>query len=1242
MNADDEICRVCRCEGAPDSPLFHPCKCTGSIRYVHQECLVEWLGHSKKTHCELCKAKFEFTKVYSESMPRTIPFTILCRKLASTLKQRVIFFTRVLLTFFCWTVLLPLIFKHVWNLNFKIGDTYTIHARNKTFTAPQKPGYFESISQITSSPRLNTLIANTAEGQVLTFVVTFILITAFLVREWVLQNAVQVADELQGQQFENVNQNNQAQAAAAAAQNLREVREARQRLAMVMEHLRERQEQRNLELQRNGSFEEIERARQRFALLGDNIREPQEEENDVDVDEIFNRQQLNQPALDLNDANSSNSVPVEFNSLHSQNVDYRDEVDSLRPQFNVDEQSSISHSSNASENIVDGAVTQANGIESDFTRVDHEPIIVNNDDENGNNESENEEVIEEDNLNRNVIAEAQNQVVADEERNAVARAAQIAEADDADDFDGILEFLGLRGPITGFLQNCLVIAFVVSVFLTTAVGIPYMSGRLMVEWILFIIHRPTFILRFILSFVNILFDWTVGGAFNIVKILTKLPLLSTVFVKLKLQGIFSSSFQQVSNNMYSWIYDHVFSSSDHAYESLIYYMKTGHKQVVQSFSIFPVFRVCQMFAVILKDFVENYSNRPVDRVFTTLIGYCMFTFLGISYLNRKQFLFNDPQIRNVELAFREVLRQCGSIAKFGIIFSIELVVFPIFCGILLSMCLIGTFKKLAAENLLNVMTVYPAQSIFLAWFIGITFMFEFAVFISMVRKIVRPGVLYFLRDPNDPQFHPIREILEKPMLFQLKKIGFSAILYFAFIIGCVGSVIHLLKSTGIIFPIEFTTKPAVFEAPIDLLALEILIFLSIKLFKPLELTRSFWRTLVSTFCRCLRLSSYVMGQRYSDEEGYYPKQYFSFLRRIISKPSDTENQDDGDKQKAKKDFVQDGFFLWCPSKDVVPVRQGAMLIPVTENGYEIFGEKKKVEENADYTITYAPSNFYKRLIALLLFCWICSTLVTVLLVFVPLSLGRAIYAWCFPNVVKHDFYAYAIGFYSISFPMYAIHASVKFLKLDYLRSLMNKLNLKIVMRSLVMALKYLLLAFLGIFILPLLLGAIWELYVAIPFRTIFNRGTLALDAFQNWVIGLFMLRMIYFTATSNEERFVSRLFQDAFRDRWTNPQILPLLKNVLIPFTSALIAAVVLPSVFTYVTYPFLSSIFPSASKTLMYRLMHPIFLALLGLALLGRRFVETSSKWSQGIRDDLYLVGTRLHNFGESAPPAISESAEK
>ena len=48
---DPDTCRICRGEGSKEEPLFYPCKCSGSIKFVHQSCLMEWLYHSQKKHC---------------------------------------------------------------------------------------------------------------------------------------------------------------------------------------------------------------------------------------------------------------------------------------------------------------------------------------------------------------------------------------------------------------------------------------------------------------------------------------------------------------------------------------------------------------------------------------------------------------------------------------------------------------------------------------------------------------------------------------------------------------------------------------------------------------------------------------------------------------------------------------------------------------------------------------------------------------------------------------------------------------------------------------------------------------------------------------------------------------------------------------------------------------------------------------------------------------------------------------
>ncbi|NXI92546.1 MARH7 ligase, partial [Psophia crepitans] len=63
---EGDLCRICQMPSASsDNLLIEPCKCTGSLRYVHQECMKKWLqskinsGSSLEavTTCELCKEK---------------------------------------------------------------------------------------------------------------------------------------------------------------------------------------------------------------------------------------------------------------------------------------------------------------------------------------------------------------------------------------------------------------------------------------------------------------------------------------------------------------------------------------------------------------------------------------------------------------------------------------------------------------------------------------------------------------------------------------------------------------------------------------------------------------------------------------------------------------------------------------------------------------------------------------------------------------------------------------------------------------------------------------------------------------------------------------------------------------------------------------------------------------------------------------------------------------------------------
>ncbi|XP_029706479.1 uncharacterized protein marchf1 isoform X2 [Takifugu rubripes] len=57
-DSEMEVCRICHCEGDDDCPLIMPCRCTGSLSFVHQGCLNQWIKSSDTRCCELCKFDF--------------------------------------------------------------------------------------------------------------------------------------------------------------------------------------------------------------------------------------------------------------------------------------------------------------------------------------------------------------------------------------------------------------------------------------------------------------------------------------------------------------------------------------------------------------------------------------------------------------------------------------------------------------------------------------------------------------------------------------------------------------------------------------------------------------------------------------------------------------------------------------------------------------------------------------------------------------------------------------------------------------------------------------------------------------------------------------------------------------------------------------------------------------------------------------------------------------------------------
>jgi E3 ubiquitin-protein ligase MARCH6 len=136
-----------------------------------------------------------------------------------------------------------------------------------------------------------------------------------------------------------------------------------------------------------------------------------------------------------------------------------------------------------------------------------------------------------------------------------------------------------------------------------------------------------------------------------------------------------------------------------------------------------------------------------DRFWAILAGYTTLCVLGALYV-RKGTPFSTSQIgREWEASIIDLLNQAGGVMKVILIISIEMLAFPLYCGLLLDAALLPLFEDATLMSRIHFTLKSPLTSIFVHWFVGTCYMFHFALFVSMCRKIMRKGVLCKFQNP---------------------------------------------------------------------------------------------------------------------------------------------------------------------------------------------------------------------------------------------------------------------------------------------------------------------------------------------------------------------------------------------------------------------------------------------------------------------------------------------------------------
>ncbi|KAF9893385.1 hypothetical protein FE257_011817 [Aspergillus nanangensis] len=1565
---EPDTCRICRGEGTPEEQLFYPCKCSGSIKFVHQACLVEWLSHSQKKHCELCKTPFHFTKLYDPNMPRSLPTPLFVKQLLIHSFRSLVTWLRLILVAFVWLGWLPWSMRAIWRALFWLADgrwsgsntpaqnstqdivsqllvndtissspSGTVGSTGTSSAIPHVPSLESSVSSVfsfssgepllltlmkkalsmlfypamstapgsmvtgssntttglyrqrrpswlsdvkflnslTPSPTINNILIDTLEGQLITLLVVISFILIFLIREWVVQQ----------QPMANIG-DAEREAAVQLIANRGNQEEAVPHADLHPEH----------EIQEDGLHDHVEdfsdhadtqpgspddmgttqrafprRGGLRFDSADTSAAEllrshtdpnsESDEESHVDIPEssgnnlawsgvetfrdlwsrgdgdperILNiihdegredelswivtamtNLQRNETFRDIPGDNTGSSsdyppTPVdhseaaEFNSYgesarsdvpteslqtswvappvpstpqpmdntttsHRQNDFTRDYADWTSDDddthdVGVDTGSSVHTDSPVGQTAdISGPVVHPlsdSSHESPQNTVpshqDNQPevlpprrlatrifdwffagIVPEDEQAQDDTEQDDEHLVEDPALEAPFIPIQNNRRLANggvqEDQGILGEAGidanDLDAIEDGDDLEGIMELIGMQGPIFGLLQNGVFCALLISFTVAIGIWLPYLWGKialvLLANPIQLVFGVPMTAVRLV---ADIALDTLIGSLGYILYwssligsiLLSPLravisPLMDRI---LPAQSITSASLSLIDSSshrlrdvasaffvfhesdvpMFSVLSHQALKIHQSRISALLQAVYSFHRLILYDFplrlmknGISGALDVGYSNADIAnalsqgRDFVRDMGDQLLfqsnsikwfnasaistnisvdydlavwdtkDRVIAIIMGYLLASALGLLYLRITGLFASGDRGQRADGVVADVLNQAGGVMKVILIIGIEMIVFPLYCGTLLDIALLPLFENATISSRLDFTSSSPLTSLFVHWFIGTCYMFHFALFVSMCRKIMRSGVLYFIRDPDDPTFHPVRDVLERNITTQLRKIAFSALVYGALVIVCLGGVVwSLYYAFDSVLPIHWSARVPVLEFPVDLLFYNFLIPLALQSIKPSDVFHNIYNWWFHKCARVLRLTNFFFGDRQPDEEGYHVRH--SWWAILTKAKGDVEQPVVGPEQRRIHDdqqhdvyFARDGKYVRAPASDQVRIPKGnKVFLEVSETNERIDGTPDTDNglhgrSNEMFTKVYVPPHFRSRIAAFILLIWVFAAATGVGTTIIPLVIGRKALSSYFPKRPLNDIYAFSCGMCitgsaaCVAVFCYRSFAVLRDRLNPYLRS-PRQAFLEII-HAVATALQLVYIGTAFSLVLPSLFALVMELYILVPVHTYLGgTRTHVIHFVQDWTLGVLYVQMaIKFVLWHSNSRPAAAL-NGIFRDGWLKPNVNLATRAIFLPVVLTAALAVSLP---LSVGFAVNSTVFFSAldKHSLVYRYSYPITL-LIGLVFWLGYFAHRQVEiWHIHIRDDVYLIGERLHNFREKRTKEVGVS---
>ena len=167
----------------------------------------------------------------------------------------------------------------------------------------------------------------------------------------------------------------------------------------------------------------------------------------------------------------------------------------------------------------------------------------------------------------------------------------------------------------------------------------------------------------------------------------------------------------------------------------------------------------------LQDIVDKTH---FEGLITTIVGYILLAMILVM-------LYVSMSVSSFYRA-RKVIGLCYIVIKVALLVVFEICVFPLICGVWLDICSLKLFNSTLNERI-NSFEQSPGTSVFIHWLVGMIYVFYFATFVFLLREVLRPGILWFLRNLNDPDFNPVQEMIQLPVFRHIRRFLTSVLLF---------------------------------------------------------------------------------------------------------------------------------------------------------------------------------------------------------------------------------------------------------------------------------------------------------------------------------------------------------------------------------------------------------------------------------------------------------------------------------